>query len=183
MLLLLTESSCSDFRVEPHAVSEVAPTPADAVAELSPASAVDWWSADHRSCLQKTVARQRKLLTEAGLTMPSVDFQKYCRDLAIISDTVTISSKGNVFTMSASGDFAEQEIIIGETTNGLVISKKEAEVSCRFPLKYLNLFCKSSGLCSNIEIYLKARYPLILIFNCASLGSLSYGLAPKTESD
>ena len=120
---------------------------------------------------------------DSVITMPSVDFQKYCRDLAIISDTVTISSKGNVFTMSASGDFAEQEIIIGETTNGLVISKKEIEVSCKFPLKYLNLFCKSSGLCSNIEIYLKARYPLILIFNCASLGSLSYGLAPKTESD
>jgi proliferating cell nuclear antigen len=119
---------------------------------------------------------------DSVITMPSVDFQKYCRDLAIISDTVTIS-KGNVFTMSASGDFAEQEIIIGETTNGLVISKKEIEVSCKFPLKYLNLFCKSSGLCSNIEIYLKARYPLILIFNCASLGSLSYGLAPKTESD
>lgn len=119
---------------------------------------------------------------DSVITMPCVDFQKYCRDLAIISDIVTISSKDNIFTMYASGDFAEQEIKIGETTNGLVISKKEAAVSGNFPLKYLNLFCKSSGLCSNIEIYLKAKFPLILVFNCASLGSLSFGLAPKLDN-
>ena len=115
---------------------------------------------------------------DSVITMPCVDFQKYCRDLSIISDAVTITSKGNVFTLFASGDLAEQEITIGETQNGLVISKKEAEVQGRFPLKYLNLFCKSSGLCSNIEIYLKAHYPLILVFNCASLGTLNFGLAP-----
>lgn len=119
---------------------------------------------------------------DSVITMPCVDFQKYCRDLSIISESVTITSKGNVFTLFASGDFAEQEITIGETQSGLVISKKEAEVSGRFPLKYLNLFCKSSGLCSNIEIYLKAHYPLILVFNCASLGTLNFGLAPISSS-
>ena len=120
---------------------------------------------------------------DSVITMPCVDFQKYCRDLSTISDIVTISSKGNVFTMYANGCFAEQEIRIGETSNGLVISKREAEVSGNFPLKYLNLFCKSSGLCSNIELYLKARYPLILVFSCASLGNLKYGLAPKLDPE
>ena len=120
---------------------------------------------------------------DSVITMPCVDFQKYCRDLSTISDLVTISSKGNIFTMYSTGCFAEQEIKIGETSNGLVISKREAEVSGNFPLKYLNLFCKSSGLCSNIELYLKARYPLILVFSCASLGNLKFGLAPKLEQE
>jgi proliferating cell nuclear antigen len=116
---------------------------------------------------------------DSVITMPCVDFQKYCRDLATISNTVTISSKGNIFSMYAHGDFAEQEITIGETSTGLVISKKEVPVSGDFPLKYLNLFCKSSGLCSNIEIYLKDMYPLILVFSISSLGTIKFGLAPR----
>ena len=120
---------------------------------------------------------------DSVVTMPCVDFQKYCRDLSIISDTVTITSEGNIFTLHSIGDFAEQKIDIGETNNGLVITKKDSPVTGKFPLKYLNLFCKSSGLCSNIEIYLKERYPLVLVFSCASLGSLSYALAPKLNNE
>lgn len=120
---------------------------------------------------------------DSVITIPCPDFQKYCRDLSTIADIVDISSKGNVFTMHAEGDFAEQTITIGETSNGLVFCKNEAEVSGKFSLKYLNLFCKSSGLCSNIELYLKEKYPLIIVFSCASLGKLRYGLAPKTEDD
>ena len=118
---------------------------------------------------------------DSVITMPCTDFQKYCRDLSTISDIVTITSKGNMFKMYANGDFAEQCIDIGETSNGLVISKKEAEVTGEFPLKYLNLFCKASGLCPNIELYLKAKYPLILVFSCASIGKLSFALAPKIK--
>lgn len=119
---------------------------------------------------------------DSVITMPCVDFQKYCRDLSVISDdVVTISSKGNVFTMRASGNFAEQEIQIGETSNGLVFSKNEATVSGNFKIKYLNLFCKSSGLCSTIELYLKEGYPLIVVYSVASLGRLKYCLAPLAD--
>lgn len=116
------------------------------------------------------------------ITMPCVDFQKYCRDLSSISETVLISSKGNVFTMEVEGDFACQKITIGETSNGLVISKNESSVSGKFPLKYLNLFCKSSNLCSNIELYLKDSYPLILVFAVANLGNLKFALAPIIDN-
>ena len=118
---------------------------------------------------------------DSVITMPCVDFQKHCRDLSAISDIVKISSQGNLFSMEAKGDFAEQVITIGETSNGLVISKSDAAVSGKFLLKYLNLFCKSSSLCSNIELYIKESYPLILVFSVANLGSLKFGLAPKSE--
>lgn len=118
---------------------------------------------------------------DSVITMPCVDFQKYCRDLLFISDVVTISSQDNTFTMFAKGDFAEQEITIGETTNGLVMSKNDNKVSGQFPLKYLNLFCKSSNLCSNVKLFLKDKFPLIIIFDVANLGSIKYCVAPKTE--
>lgn len=118
---------------------------------------------------------------DSVITMPCVDFQKYCRDLLAISDVVTISSKENIFRMQAIGDFAEQTIDIGETSNGLVISKKEEEVSGIFPLKYLNLFCKSSNLCSNVKLFLKEGFPLIIIFDVANLGNVKYCVAPKID--
>lgn len=118
---------------------------------------------------------------DSVITMPCVDFQKYCRDLSSISDVVKISSKGDIFCMEADGDFAHQSISIGETSNGLVISKRDAAVSGSFPLKFLNLFCKSSSLCSNIELFIKEKYPLILVFAVANLGSLKFCLAPLDD--
>jgi proliferating cell nuclear antigen len=118
---------------------------------------------------------------DSVITMPCVDFQKHCRDLSSISEVVEISSSGDIFCMKAEGDFAKQSISIGETSNGLVISKRGKSVSGRFPLKFLNLFCKSSSLCSSIELYIKDKYPLILIFSVANLGSLKFGLAPLTD--
>ena len=120
---------------------------------------------------------------DSVITMPCVDFQKYCRDLSSISDLVKISSEGSIFSMEANGDFAHQTINIGETSNGLVISKKETPVSGVFPLKYLNLFCKSSSLCSNIELYIKESFPLIMVYSVANIGSLKYGLCPRSEED
>lgn len=112
------------------------------------------------------------------ITMPCADFQKYCRDLSSISEDVIISSNQNIFSMEVEGDFAQQKITIEETMNGLVFSRNESAASGRFPLKYLNLFCKSSNLCSNIELYLKTSYPLILVFAVANLGNLKFALAP-----
>lgn len=129
-------------------------------------------------------------LDEDGLTIPDItfdsvfnmpcqDFQKHCRDLNTIADVVCVYSRGDVFTMSAEGDFAEQEIEIGEETEDS--KKRESSLIGKYPLKYLNLFCKSSGLCPTIEIYLKENFPIILIYAVANLGQVSFGLAPKVN--
>lgn len=119
---------------------------------------------------------------DSVITMPCVDFQKYCRDLFIISEYVTITSYSDLFCMHSKGDFAENKITIGESEekNVFINSKDSSDtiVSGEFPLKYLNLFCKSSSLCSNIEIYIKKKYPLVLIYSVASIGSLRFILSP-----
>ena len=52
-----------------------------------------------------------------------------------------------------------------------------------FSLKYVNLFIKSSCLCSNVEIYLKKGYPLILVYRIGSLGKVQFVLAPVNEDE
>lgn len=116
---------------------------------------------------------------DSVITMPANDFQSYISDLSIISNTLIIESGESEFILSADGDFASQRIIIGETNNGLVVSKKSVEQG-KFNIKYLQLFTKSTNLCTTVEIYLKSNFPLILVYNVANLGKLKYCLAPKT---
>jgi proliferating cell nuclear antigen len=120
---------------------------------------------------------------DSVISMPSVDFQKYCRDLSVISNKVCIISNESKFILESNGDFASQKIIIGEAQNGLIFSKKNQKVSGTFDLKYLNSFTKSTNLCSTVEIFLKTEYPLIIEYNVANLGKLQFCLAPKIEEE
>jgi proliferating cell nuclear antigen len=120
---------------------------------------------------------------DSVISMPSVDLQKYCRDLSIISNVVNISNVNSSFILESKGDFASQRIVIGETQNGLIFSKKNQNVSELFDLKYLNSFTKSTNLCSTVEIFLKEEYPLVIEYNVANLGKLQYCLAPKLNEN
>ena len=116
------------------------------------------------------------------VTMPSNDFQRMCRDMLNIGDTVELTSTNDGLLFRCNGDFARQETLIGETTHGLTFNKKDDEViTGKFALKYINLFTKSTNLCNTIELYLKPDYPLILKYNVANLGEIRFCLAPKCE--
>ena len=122
----------------------------------------------------------------AIITMPSADFQRYCRDMYNISDKVTLTSyykkSLHYFEISCEGDFAKKKINIAESNNGLVVTNAENNLSSAsgiFSLKYLNLFTKSTSLCSTVEIYLKDKYPLFLSYSISNLGQIRYCLAPK----
>lgn len=114
------------------------------------------------------------------LTIPSHDFQNYIRDLSQITNTLKIQSKDNNFILSGEGDFANTQIVISQSNTGLSIVKGNS-ASGSFNIKFLTLFIKSTHLCSNIELYLKDNFPLILVYSVANLGKLQYCLAPKLE--
>ena len=121
------------------------------------------------------------------VTMPSSDFQRYCRDMNSISDYVSLktfySSEGNVLEISCEGDFAKKKIIIGESMSLSFSTEniKNDSASGIFSLKYLMLFTKSTNLCSTVEIYLKDDFPLLLSYSIANLGQIRYCLAPKND--
>jgi len=116
------------------------------------------------------------------VTMHSNEFQKLCRDMTNIKDSITITSRANTISFSCEGDFAKWDTVIGETSHGLTFNKQTDDfISGTYSLKYINLFTKSTNLCNTIELYLKPDYPLIMKYNVGNLGEIRFCLAGKCD--
>jgi len=121
---------------------------------------------------------------DTELTFPSNDFQKIIRDMVNIAENIEIKSIGSKLVLSCNGDFASQETVLGETTNGIKFTTcKEPDFPIQgvYSLKYLTLFTKCTNLCNIINIYIKNDYPLIIKYNIASIGDIKLCLAPNTN--
>ena len=123
---------------------------------------------------------------ESVITMPSSDFQKYCRDMHVIAETVEIKSVGEQIILSCKGDFASQETLLGPADSGLTVvqnNDKNTIVQGLFALKHLVMFTKCTNLCHQIEILLKNDFPIIIKYAVASLGVIQLALAPQCCQD
>ena len=86
---------------------------------------------------------------QSVITMPSNDFNKICRDMINIADTIEIKSFGSQVSFSCKGDFATQETIMGQTTNGLYFeenSEREQVIQGYYNLKHLVNFAKCTSI-------------------------------------
>lgn len=121
------------------------------------------------------------------ITIPSLYFQRLCKDMSNISDTLTIQSHESQLVLSCRGDFASQETIIEDNLNmieGMSFNHTSPDkVRGKFHLRYLVLFNKASSLCNTMELYMKNNYPLILKYKVANLGELLLCLAPKVDDE
>ena len=123
---------------------------------------------------------------ESIITLPSSDFQKICRDMSNLSDTIEIKSVGSNLIFSCSGNFASQETIIGQTSSGLAFVKNADNTDINqgyYNLKHLVLFTKCTNLCNQIEMYMKNNFPIVIKFSVGSLGSLKLALAPQCSDN
>lgn len=113
---------------------------------------------------------------DSMITMPSDDFHKICRNMHSIADKIEIKSVGKQLIFSCQGDFATQEIILGETENGLSVEWGDGDnygiVQGIYELKHLVAFTKCTSLCNTIEIHMKNDYPLVIKYAVASLGNI-----------
>jgi proliferating cell nuclear antigen len=117
---------------------------------------------------------------ESVITMPSVDFQKICRDMSNLAEEIEIKSVGTQLIFGCKGQFAEQETLVGSSTHGLnFIKDNDKIVQGVYDLKNLILFSKCTNLCNSVELYLKNDFPLIIKYAIASLGEIKLCLAPK----
>jgi proliferating cell nuclear antigen len=110
--------------------------------------------------------------------MPSIDFQRICRDMNNLASELIISRNTDKLVISCEGDFANQETVI--------TCPNEIDTTCtgKYSLKYLNIFTKATGMCSNVQIMHeeKNRF-LILQYNVANLGDIKFYLATKADQD
>tara|TARA_B110000208_G_C11716751_1_gene411364 strand:- start:197 stop:1006 length:810 start_codon:yes stop_codon:yes gene_type:complete len=124
------------------------------------------------------------LVFNSIITMPSGDFQKLCRDLHNISNTVDIKSINNKLVFSSSGNIGSVEHIILENNNTLSTTDIDGQITQgSFLLKHLVMFTKCTSLSPTVLLYLKNDFPLIIEYKISSLGCIRLCLAPISNDD
>lgn len=117
------------------------------------------------------------------------DFQKICKDVSNIADTVSFKSDKKSFIIEVEGDIGSKAIVLKENKKACVYKEDEFNtisiinitdnnVNEQYSLKYILLFIKSSNLCPSVEIFLKQRNVVTFIYSVGSLGSLKFSLSP-----
>jgi proliferating cell nuclear antigen len=118
------------------------------------------------------------------ITMPSLDFQKICRDMTLLSaKTVEITNVGNTLTFSCKGHFASRTTVLGDDESNFSIQKKANEeiINGNFSLPHLVLFTKCTNLCNNLELHMKNSWFLMIRYVVANLGETKLCLMPTTQ--
>ena len=117
----------------------------------------------------------------AHITMPSLDFQKICRDMTLLgAKTVEIKNVSSSLTFGCKGHFASRTTVMGDSENEFSIQKRETNeiVTGNFSLPHLVLFTKCTNLCNNLEIHMKNDWFLMIRYVVANLGSIQLCLMP-----
>ena len=81
-------------------------------------------------------------------TIPSIDFQRLCRDMSNLTREIQIEREGKTLTMSCEGDFANQSTTI-ECSEDNCGGKS---VKDKYSLQFVVLFTKATALCSSVQV-------------------------------
>jgi proliferating cell nuclear antigen len=122
-----------------------------------------------------------KLEYPTVISLPSVKFQKYIKDLNSLGTDckLDITSVGQQLTFSCRGDFSENKAIFGNSDDTKFDNETPFDViQGTFSLKFLILFTKATSLCQTVQIYMKNDFSIILEYCVGSLGSLRFILSP-----
>jgi proliferating cell nuclear antigen len=106
--------------------------------------------------------------------MPSIDFQRICRDMNNLGQELCIVRSGEKLNIRCDGDFANQETVIECSEN------YKGCIEGVYSLKYLNLFTKATSMCSTVRIVQEEQNRfLTLKYNVANLGEMNFYMATK----
>lgn len=118
--------------------------------------------------------------------MPSGEFQRICRDLSQIGESVVICCTKEGVKFSASGDLGTGNIKLAQNSSAdkeeeAVIIEMNQAVTLTFALRYLNYFTKATPISQQVTLSMSADVPLVVEYKVADFGYLRYYLAPKIE--
>jgi len=121
--------------------------------------------------------------------MSSSEFQRICRDLTILGDTVTVSATKEGVKFSVNGELGNGNITC-RPTSGVDSKEDEATtiqleepVQLNFALRYLNLFAKATSLSVSVTLSMSQDVPLVVEYRIDDLGYMRFYLAPKIEDE
>jgi len=118
--------------------------------------------------------------------MPSAEFQRICRDLSQIGDSVVISCTKEGIKFSAAGDLGSGNVKLAQNASAdkeeeQVIIDMQEPVSLTFACRYLNSFTKATPLSPQIQLSMSADVPLVAEYKLEDMGYIRFYLAPKIE--
>lgn len=124
----------------------------------------------------------------AEVRMPSSEYQRICRDLASIGDTVLISATKEGVKFSTTGDIGTANITLRQNMTAEKVEEQTAielhdPVALTFALRYLNNFSKATALSSSVKIALTKDLPIVVEYTIGEMGYIKYFLAPKIEDE
>jgi proliferating cell nuclear antigen len=126
---------------------------------------------------------------KSTVKMPAAEFQRICKDLSILGDTVTIAIGKEGVKFSVQGEMGSGNMTMRSNTS--VDTKEddqvevhfEEPVALNFALRYLNFFTKATPLSGTVLLSLSKDVPLVVEYRLEDLGHIRYYLAPKIEDE
>ena len=126
---------------------------------------------------------------KSTVKMPASEFQRICKDMAILGDTVTIAVGKDGVKFSVAGELGSGNMTIRSNTS--VDTKEEDQVEVQFDepvalnfaLRYLNFFTKATPLSGTVLLSLSKDVPLVVEYRLEDLGHIRFYLAPKIEDE
>jgi proliferating cell nuclear antigen len=126
---------------------------------------------------------------KSTIKLPANEFQRICRDLSILGDTVTIAVGKDGVKFSVTGEMGSGNMTIRQNTSvdtkedEQVTIEMEEPVTLNFALRYLNFFTKATPLSGSVVLCLSKDVPLVVEYRMEDLGHIRFYLAPKIEDD
>jgi len=123
--------------------------------------------------------------------MPADEFQRICRDMQVLGDTIAISASKESVKFSVQGDIGtgdmtlkhNKEVDADKDESQAIKIELEEPVNQTFALRYLNFFTKATPLSKTVNLYMSPEVPLMVEYTMDDLGYVRYYLAPKIEDD
>jgi len=128
---------------------------------------------------------------QCAVEMPSSEFQRICREISVIGDTVKISATKDGVKFAVAGDMGTGSIILKQNAgldeeDDVISVSVEEECTLTFALRYLNFFAKATPLSDTVTLKMSPDVPLSVEYKVGEegeLGTLRYFLAPKIEDE
>jgi len=126
---------------------------------------------------------------KSTVKMPAAEFQRVCKDLSVLGDTVTIAIGKEGVKFSVSGELGSGNMTIRPNTSVDTKEEEQVEVNfeepvaLNFALRYLNFFTKATPLSGTVLLSLSKDVPLVVEYRLEDLGHIRFYLAPKIEDE
>lgn len=125
---------------------------------------------------------------QAVVKMPAAEFQRICRDLSSIGDTVNVAVTKDGVRFSTQGDIGNANISCRQNTSvdkpeDAVVVELQEPVTLTFALRYLNSFAKATPLSSTVTLSMSKELPIVVEYRIQDMGFVKFYLAPKIEDE